>query len=66
MLLEGGVNKIELYEKRDMFIDQAQHFLDCVEKGAKPPADGRDGLKALEIWLGIYKSCMTGKAVAVK
>jgi len=66
MLLEGGVNKIELYEKRDMFIDQAKHFMDCVEKGAKPPATGLDGLKALEIWLGIYKSCMTGKAVELK
>lgn len=65
IMLEGGVNKIELYEKRDMFVDQAVHFLKCVEEGADPPATGVDGLKALEIWLAIYKSCMTGKAVPI-
>ncbi len=66
VLLEGGVQKIELYEKRDMFVDQARCFLDCVEKGADPPATGHDGLKALEIWLGIYKSAETGKASVLK
>jgi predicted dehydrogenase len=66
ILLEGGVEKIELFEKRDMFVEQAKHFLDCVENDREPCVGGEAGLKALEIWLGIYKSCESGKAVALK
>jgi predicted dehydrogenase len=66
VVLEGGLEEIELYEKKDMFVEQAKHFLDCVENKKEPLVGGLDGLKALEVWLGIFKSTETGKAVALK
>ncbi|MEW6355936.1 MAG: Gfo/Idh/MocA family oxidoreductase [Planctomycetota bacterium] len=60
---EGGQTTIEPYEKKDMFLDQDRHFVDCVLNKKKPIPTGKDGRKALEIGLGILKSSGTGKPV---
>lgn len=60
---ENGDQKVELYEKKDMFLDQNRHFVDCVLNNKQPLPTGKDGKKALEIGLGILKCSESGRPV---
>jgi len=62
---EDNGRTVEVYEKKDMFLEQARDFVDCVLNGKPPMATGEDGKKALEIGLGILKSSDTGEPVDV-
>jgi predicted dehydrogenase len=42
---------------------QLTDFVRAIETGAEPLVDGREGRKAVEIILGIYKSAETGRTV---
>jgi UDP-N-acetyl-2-amino-2-deoxyglucuronate dehydrogenase len=44
---------------------QLADFVQALQSGKKPLVDGREGRKAVEIILGIYKSADTGKMVAL-
>ena len=38
-----------LSDRNQMYVDELQHFLDCIERGSRPMVDGTDGLKTLVI-----------------
>jgi predicted dehydrogenase len=40
---------------------QIEDFMAALEQGRAPIIDGREGLKALEIVLGVYRSAETGR-----
>ena len=42
---------------------QFQDVVNAIRKGTKPLIDGREGRRAVEIILAIYKSAETGRAV---
>ena len=42
---------------------QFQDVVDAIKKGTKPPIDGREGRRSVEIILAIYKAAETGRAV---
>ncbi len=42
---------------------QLTDFVRAIESGSKPLIDGREGRKAVEIILGIYRSAETGRTV---
>jgi len=60
---EDNQETVEPYEKKDMFLDQDRHFVDCVLNGKKPIPTGEDGKKALEIGLGVLQSSDSGDPV---
>jgi len=45
---------------------QLTDFVRAIETGTKPAVDGREGRKAVEIVLAIYRSAETGKTVELK
>jgi len=45
---------------------QLTDFVRAIESGSKPLIDGREGRKAIEIILGIYRSAETGRTVELK
>ncbi len=45
---------------------QLADFVNVLESGAEPGVDGREGRKAVEIILGIYRSAETGRTVELK
>ena len=44
---------------------ELQHFIDCVENGAKPSITPEDGLRAVEISLAALESIRTGKPIRI-
>ncbi len=62
---EGGEKRVEVYEKNDMFLDQAQHFVDCVDNDQQPKVTGVDGKRGLEIGLAILESSRRGQSVPI-
>ena len=42
---------------------QLAEFVHAIEAGTEPSVDGREGRKAVEIILGIYRSAETGRTV---
>jgi len=61
--LEGGQERVELFQKNDMFVDELIYFIDCITSDKEPEITGEDGKKALEIGLAILKSAETGESV---
>jgi predicted dehydrogenase len=44
---------------------QLTDFVQAIERGRAPLVDGREGRRAVEIILGIYRSARTGQTVAL-
>ena len=61
-----GAKRVEVYEKNDMFQDQAQCFVDCVDNDVQPMVTGIDGKLSLEIGLAILESSRQGQSVAMR
>lgn len=51
-------------ERNQLFLDELRHFLTCVETGARPEIDLRDGAKSLAIALALRESQATGLPVS--
>jgi len=51
------------FERNDLFLDQMKHFLDVVRKDGIPMCGLEDGIKALEIALGVQVSSQNGVQV---
>ncbi|NOZ23598.1 MAG: Gfo/Idh/MocA family oxidoreductase [Planctomycetes bacterium] len=62
---KDNARTVEVYEKKDMFLEQDRHFVDCALNGKPPIPTGEDGKRALEIGLGILQSSDTGEPVAL-
>ena len=63
--LADGKQRVEVYEKNDMFFDEVSHFIDCVDNETKPLVTGVDGKRALEIGLAILESSKRGNSVPI-
>ena len=53
-------------ERNQLFLDELRHFLTCVETGARPEVDLRDGAKSLSIGLALRESQLSGMPVSPK
>jgi len=62
---EDGAQRVEVFEKNDMFLDELRHFISCVENDTEPAVTGIDGKRALEIGLAILESSRRGQSVAI-
>jgi predicted dehydrogenase len=51
-------------ERNQLFLDELRHFLSCVESGARPEVDLREGAKSLSIGLALRASQESGLPVA--
>lgn len=51
------------FERNQLFLDQTEHFLDCVETRKRPVVDLKDGLQSLRIALGVKQSVATRQPV---
>jgi predicted dehydrogenase len=56
---------VHLYERNRMFLDEAQHFLDCVRGRARPAVPLADGIAVLRLALAVKRSMRTGRTVEV-
>ncbi len=52
-------------DRNDQFLHEVKHFLECIEKGQSPVADGFDGLKTLEVILAALESSEKGKVIKI-
>ena len=57
-----GDSYIPRLEQEEPLKTQSQHFLDCIEKGAKPLTCGKEGLKLVRILEAASESLMGGGA----
>ncbi len=51
----GGIMEPVVYQKNDLFLDQMDYFIDCVQHSRKPRVTGEDGLLALKVALVALK-----------
>ena len=51
------------FERNQLFIDQSNHFLECVKTRSRPIVDLRDGLQSLRMALAVKKSIATHQPV---
>lgn len=52
-------------DPNDMYVQEIQHFINCMKTGEKPLIDGQEGKKTLEIALSAKKSAETRKVIKV-
>ena len=52
-------------DPNDMYVQEMQHFINCVKIGEKPLIDGEEGRKTLEIALLAKKSAETKEVIEV-
>lgn len=53
------------FVRNDMFLDQARHFLDCLNGSATPAVSLHDGLQSLRLALAALRSLKEGREVAL-
>ncbi len=53
----------KLVPVRDMYLNQLQHFVDCITEDKEPSPNGYDGLMAERMLYAIHKSAMKGEKV---
>lgn len=53
------------FQRNEMFLNQARHFLDCVTKGATPRVALSDGVESLRLALATKESLARGVEVAL-
>jgi len=54
-----------LSDRNQMYVDELQHFLDCIERGSRPMVDGTDGLRTLVIADSANRSMARNSTVEV-
>jgi predicted dehydrogenase len=52
-------------DRNAMFVDELEHFLECVHLGAPPLVTGEDGRRVVEMALAAKESSRTGRTVAL-
>jgi predicted dehydrogenase len=50
------VFRVDNFDRNNLFLDQARHFLHCVQAREKPIVDLTDGLQSLRMALAIKQS----------
>jgi predicted dehydrogenase len=59
------IHRFEKFDRNQMFINELQHFLDCVRGEAQPLVDLREGVRSMKIALAADESLQTGRSVEV-
>lgn len=54
------------FERNQLFLDQTNHFLECVKTRSRPVVDLRDGLQSLLMALAVKESIATHQPVALE
>ncbi len=57
------VNNFAGFERNQLFIDELNHFLECVKERKRPVVDLNDGLQSLRMALAVKRSIATHQAV---
>ena len=57
--------KVGKYERNKMYVDEINHFLKCVKTRKPSINDIKEGIRTLEISLGIKKSSKLKKMIGV-
>ena len=65
LTLAEGEQRIEVFEKNNMFHDEVDHFVECLRGGADCRVTGEDGKRALEIGLAILESSKIGETMVL-
>jgi predicted dehydrogenase len=60
---EPEVFRIENFDRNNLFLDQARHFLHCVETREKPIVDIVDGIQSLRMALAVRQSIAEHKPI---
>ena len=60
---EPEVFRVENFDRNNLFLDQARHFLRCVETREKPVVDLADGIQSLRMALAVKESIAEHKLV---
>lgn len=64
-LFDTSQRRWEVYpfacQLNDMYVDEARHFLDCIQGKAMPTCDGWDGLQTLQLCLAAIRSSTEGR-----
>jgi predicted dehydrogenase len=59
-VFDSAAQRWEVYpfacQLNDMYVDEARHFLDCIQGKTAPACDGWDGLKTLQLCLAAVRS----------
>jgi predicted dehydrogenase len=63
---EPEVFRVENFDRNSLFLDQARHFLHCVETREKPVVDLADGLQSLRMALAVKDSIAKHKPIDLK
>jgi len=53
------------YEPADLYVQEIQHFVSCIEEDKEPICSGTDGLKAQEVMSAAYTSAKQNKVIAL-
>jgi predicted dehydrogenase len=53
---EPEVHRVENFDRNNLFLDQARHFLHCVKTREKPVVDLVDGIQSLRMALAVKQS----------
>ena len=61
----GGSPRERVFAKRDQFAPELAYFSDCVQRGAEPEPDGREGLADVRIIEALYRSAEKKKPIAL-
>jgi 1,5-anhydro-D-fructose reductase (1,5-anhydro-D-mannitol-forming) len=57
--------EITSYTKGDLFVSQVEDFVEAIDQKRPPLASGVDGLRNLQVHLGVYEAARTGRAVVL-
>jgi predicted dehydrogenase len=63
---EPEVFRVENFDRNNLFLDQARHFLRCVETREKPIVDLADGIQSLRMALAVKQSITTHQLVDLR
>jgi len=63
--VDSGLPPVEERDKRDKFVPQMAHFLQCIREGRQPNPDGAEGWINMRLIDAAYKSAETGQVVTL-
>jgi predicted dehydrogenase len=63
--VDSGLPPVEERDKRDKFVPQMAHFLECIWEGRQPSPDGTEGWLNMRVIDAAYKSAETGQVVTL-
>jgi predicted dehydrogenase len=63
---EGKREKVENFERNQLFLDELAHFLTCVATRQRPVVDLHDGISSLRVALAAKESIATGQVVEME